>query len=695
MASRRDTSFGRMQRFMTVMFFVYGVLAVRLAFVQVIGRGRYLASAENQHYRIVSLPPERGKIYDRNGIPLALNLPAVAVVAQADSIRDAFRIGHRLAPLLNVPAEEIIAKLKGGKGWVEVARQKPPEVKDKINAANLEFVGCREDVVRRYPKGRSAAQLVGFTRSDGAGAYGAEGTFDALLRGRSGKAVLQKTGRERVFTSPFHPITRPVNGADVVLTIDARYQHIAYEELERTVEAHNARGGSVIIMKPRTGEVLAICSAPSFDPNAWSDYSEKRWKLPAVTDQFEPGSTFKTVSLAAMLDSEFKTPEDQVFCENGKWTIYGHTIEDTKKHGRLSVSDVYVHSSNIGMAKLALDFSPRKLYAYAESFGFGKPSGIEFEGEAGGMLKATTAWSKMTPLALSFGHEVAVTPLQMAAMFSTIANNGIYTAPRIVLAVAKDGKFVRPAKEQNVHRVISKNTAAIMQELMAEVVQRGTGTQAAVDGVTICGKTGTARVVREEGGGYAEGRYNSSFGGFFPKEKPVLTIFVLIQEPRGAYYGGSVAAPCFKRIVERIVSMDGADLFEDETDDAAQPQASRSLVPNLVGMEKADALRLLKRADLKAELQGEGTLVVRQDPPAGTAAEAKSVVTLALAAKEGAIVVPRVERLPLRNALNLLSQYQLEAQVMGNGVVVEQHPAPGKKAAPGDKVRLVCRAAVM
>lgn len=695
---QRKSEPSRYKMFAAVMYVVFFILMIRLAFVQMITRGKYIALAENQHQLAMKLEPERGKIFDRNGSPLAFNVPAVTVVAQADSIKDPYTVGHRLASIMRESPSEIITKLRSGKGWIEVAHGQPVEVKEKIERADLDFVGCREDLQRCYPKSETGSQVVGFTRSDNTGGYGLELSWDNLLKGKPGMAIMQKTGRARIFSSPHHSIRKAVNGADLVLSIDSRYQRIAQQELEQTIEQYGAKGGSVVIMNPATGEVLAICSAPTFDANDWSNYSDSAWKLNAITDQYEPGSTFKLVSMAAMLDTGFKTENDRVFCENGAWNVMGHTIKDTKKYGWLSVRDAIVLSSNIGMAKMGREFDKRKLYTYAESFGFGKPSGIELGGEIGGLLKPVSDWSAFTPLVFSFGHEVAVTPLQMACMFSTIANDGVYVSPRLILAVSKDGDYGRPDIDQDIHRVTSVKTAVLLRDFMSDVVKRGTGTNAAVEGLAVCGKTGTAHVVRGGGLGYAGDRYISSFGAFFPQDKPRLTIFVVVNEPRGAYYGGSVAAPCFKRIAERLISLEGLEYFVKPPKVKKQDMAAQQkIMPNLVGLDKSDAARVIKRIGLNVKIEGDGSMVEEQTPNPGAILQEDEKVHLLVGrvSETGETVkVPHLKNLPLRNALNLLAERQLNAQVSGNGQVIDQQPAAGKRLAPGTIVRLTCKAII-
>ena len=439
MAKRRSEKNPRLGCFTIVLTGFLLVLVIRLLSVQLFKRDQLVAEASSQHAKIVTLEPERGKIYDRHGSLLAFNIPAVSVVANADSITDIHAVAARLSPLIDASYETIVKKLRKGYGWVELAKKQPAALRDRVRKLDLEFVGCRDDLMRRYPKGSTAAQVIGFTRSDHVGGYGLEQTWNSKLAGKAGTAIMQRTGRARLFSHPHYPIRLPEHGDDLVLTIDHRYQRIAEQELQRTIDEYSALGGSVVMLQPTTGDILAICSSPGFDPNRYTEYSNREWKLDAITDQFEPGSTFKPAMLAAMLDGHYKSETDMVFCENGKWKVMGETIQDTKKYGDLSVRDVLVFSSNIGMAKMAMDFDHRIMHDYAKRFGFGQKTGVELSGEISGMLKHPKDWVPFSQLTFSYGHEIAVTALQMCAIYSTIANDGYYMSPRILKEIYHKG----------------------------------------------------------------------------------------------------------------------------------------------------------------------------------------------------------------------------------------------------------------
>ncbi len=693
MAKKRSEKNARLGCFSALMFGFILILAVRLVAVHVVKRDKFVASASSQHAKIVTLEPERGKIYDRNGSLFAFNVPAVSVVVNADSVRDIHAVAVRLSPIIDVPYQTIVNKLRKGNGWVELATKLPVNVRDRVTDLNFEFVGCRDDLRRSYPKGSTGAQVIGFTRSDGVGGYGLEMAWNTKLTGKPGTAIMQRTGRARLFSHPHYPIRLPDHGDDVVLTIDYRYQRIAEQELQKTIEQYDAVSGSVVMLDPRSGEVLAICSSPTFNPNEYGKYNNSEWKLAAITDQFEPGSTFKPAMMAAMLDAGYAVETDQVFCENGTWSIMGETIRDTKRYGQLNMRDVLVLSSNIGMAKKAMDFDKRIMHDYARRFGFGQKSGIELDGEISGVLKHPKDWVPFSQLTFSYGHEIAVTALQMCAMYATIANDGYYVSPRIIKELYQDGNPVYFDAKAERRSVITKETSLLLRDFMSDVVTRGTGVNAAVDSLDICGKTGTAHVVRADGGGYAASRYISSFGGFFPKDDPKVVIYIMIKEPKGAYYGGTVAAPCFQQIAERLVHLEGLNYFKKDDIRNVLVDNHSFAMPNLIGLEKEDAVKLMRNRSLDFRLYGDGSLIISQEPAPGDSIPENDFIYLTTdfsTVRDSVLSVPSVVDLPLRNAVNVLSKRQLGVEIKGSGTVVRQDPRAGEQVAIGKKVRLYC-----
>lgn len=698
MAKRRSEKNPRLGCFAVLMSFFSLVLAIRLLSIHVFQRDRFVADATSRQARILTLEPERGKIYDRHGSLLAFNVPAVSIVVHADSIRDSHQVAARLSPIIGRSYESILQKLRKSDGWIELAKKQPVSIRDRVQQLNLDYVGCRDDLVRRYPKGKTAAQVIGFTRSDGAGGNGLELTWDARLSGKPGTAIMQRTGRARLFSHPHYPIRLPEHGDDLMLTIDFRYQRIAEQELQRTVEEYDAAGGSIVMLQPASGEILAICSWPSYDPNNYSGYGDSAWKLAAITDQFEPGSTFKPAMLAAMLDAGYKKETDVVHCENGTWNVMGETIRDTKKYGAQTVRDILVFSSNIGMAKMAMDFNKKVMHQYALDFGFGSKSGVELLGEINGTLKHPKDWVPFSQLTFSYGHEIAATALQMCAMYATIANDGYYVSPRILKEIYHQGRPLYYDSGAVRRSVIAKETSILMRDIMRDVVMRGTGMNAAVDSLPMCGKTGTAHVVRINGGGYAEDRYISSFGGFFPTNEPQIVIYIMIKEPKGGYFGGAVAAPCFQRISKRLVELEGLNYFREPQPAETFVDNSSFILPNLVGLSKESAVQAMRLHGRDYRVYGSGDLIIAQEPAPGDTIPKNEFVYLttdfSAARKDSIIVVPNVVDLPLRNAINLLRQQHFSVEIQGHGTVVRQHPKAGHQATVGEKMKLYCKAEI-
>ncbi|MBN1540878.1 PASTA domain-containing protein, partial [candidate division KSB1 bacterium] len=413
------------------------------------------------------------------------------------------------------------------------------------------------------------------------------------------------------------------------------------------------------------------------------------------TDQFEPGSTFKLVLLAAVLDLDLKRPEDQVYCENGRFEIMNETLHDTAPYGRLSLADVLAKSSNIGAAKTALELDKNQFYRYARNFGFGVRTGIELPGEVDGLLKPTSQWSGYTPVAMSIGYEIAVTPLQMCTLLSAIANGGLLLKPTLMRQVRRDGQVIRNRVPREVVRyVLKKETSVVMKDLMHRAVQTGTGRKAQIPGLQVCGKTGTARMVQPNGGGYSRHNYISSFGGFFPKENPKLCIFVVINNPRSGYYGGDVAAPCFRAIAEDLIQHEGPDYFNiDRPAIVASPASEGVPVPYLIGFNRELARELAQDAGLEIHWVGKGNIVVEQKPDPISSLSLDGRVQL-WTAEADSRTVPNVEGLPIRNALNLLAANGIRAVVDGTGKVVKQQPSAGHDIKPGEQVLLRCESSI-
>ena len=677
------------------------LLIIRLVQIQILERKGFAMIADIQYKYEVKLPPERGKILDRNFTTLAINIPTVSVIANPNRIKNRQLVAQKLSPLLGKSANYFSRKLNTKADFVYLSRHEPKTVGDKIEKLDMDGVYCRIEMFRRYPKGRVASQLLGFTNIDGDGLSGVELSCESFLRGKPGKAILQRTGTSKLFRSAEYPVIPEQDGYDVMLTLDYIYQSIAEKELQRTVQESNADSGTVVIMDPTTGEILAIASAPDFNPNQPGKFQPSSWRLRPITDQFEPGSTFKIVLFSAVLNEGLKNPEDLVFCENGKYSLMGETIHDTSPHGWLTMGDVLVKSSNIGMAKTALEVDNGLLYRYARDFGFGAQTGIELKGEIGGVLKSTIDWSGYTPVAMAIGHEVAVTALQACNMFSTVANGGILMQPYIVKSIqdVESGKVVQRGRQKMIRRVIKQSTADIVKDYMQEVVERGTAKRAHIDNLEICGKTGTARMVKPGQRGYRPNEHIASFGGFFPKQNPKVSIFVMIENPKGRYHGGEVAAPCFRRITEQIIAINGKEFYDRGNEIVTEDSVSisRFTVPQFVGVKKKNAQKMASFSRVDVETVGHGDIIVSQEPRSGQLRQDGEKIVLETNDNKPYLdnmLVPDVTGLPLRNALNVLASRGIFVRVVGSGKVVKQQPLAGHKMGENEQVLLHCESSI-
>ncbi|HNW58179.1 MAG TPA: penicillin-binding transpeptidase domain-containing protein [bacterium] len=697
---RQDQS--RLHLYYRLLYFFILILIARLLYIEVFMREKFELLAEKQYLQEVRLDPVRGTIYDRRMRPLAINVPSVSIGAYPLRIVHPGTTARKLSRVLGISSATLQAKLRKDRSFGYLARRESRQTGLAVESLGLQGVSIIKEYARQYPMGEVGSQILGFMDADGHGISGVEKRFESVLYGVPGYAVKQKTavGNQYTFYHPDYPMQQAEAGGHVVLTIDAAYQSIAHRELRRTLQETNADSGVVIIMDPRTAEILAMASEPGFNPNAYGKYSPSSYRLRAITDQFEAGSTFKLVTMAGLLNEGIYRPTDKIFCENGEWKVMGETIHDVHPYGMLTMHDVIVKSSNIGMAKSIRDQDKSIVYRYARDFGFGARTGVGLEGEAGGQLRDMSQWSGYTPYAMSFGHEIAVTPLQMANLFCTIANGGTLLAPYAIREIQDARGHVQERnRPKAIRRVISVETAAMLKEMMADVVKEGTAKKAQLEGLTVCGKTGTARMVRSGGGGYIMGQYIANFGGFFPKEQPEVVIYVMIDNPKGSYLGGDVAAPCFKRISQQILFQRGVDVEAEEGQelDLKFVKQDRRIVPNFIGFNRAAAVQMAGDLNLELDIAGRQGVVVEQQPKAGVEIEIPATIRLVCRENSGETarrLVPRVTGLPIRNAVNVLAAEGITAVVSGSGKVVSQQPPAGRQAHPGDQVLLVCESSI-
>jgi cell division protein FtsI (penicillin-binding protein 3) len=541
----------RMTLMGAVFFLSLATILGRAVYLQVFFGPALAEKASDQYEKTIQTSGKRGSIFDRRMREMAVSIETLSLAAYPRKIQHPRDTARAIAPIINVKSQPLARKLASERSFVWVKRQITPKEARAIKALDLEGLEFLPEHSRYYPNRTLAAQLVGFTGIDGNGLEGIEYLFDAELTGRPQIATVLKDAFGRGFEAQ-DDLTAITSGNNVVLAIDGAIQHIAEKALQQAVEAHKAKSGMVVVMDPRTGDILALAHVPLFNPNAFSDYSRSLRRNRAITDAFEPGSTMKLFSAAAALESGCCTPHTIFYCENGRYRIGSNTIHDTKKHGWLSIQRIVKYSSNIGAVKIGETIGADTLHATLQRFGFGRPTGIECPGETRGSLGANRKWTTFDVAAISFGHGVSVSAVQLAAAVSAIANHGLLMKPRVVLKVTDArGRDIRVINPEAEGRAISAKTADAVTNMMEMVLtEGGTGVEAALDGYSACGKTGTAQKIDKDGT-YSQDRYVASFAGFAPVEDPRLTIVVVVDEPQGVdYYGGTVAAPVFREIAQ-------------------------------------------------------------------------------------------------------------------------------------------------
>lgn len=521
----------------------------RLLFIQFF-RSNYLTSiARKQHNQFVELEPRRGAIYDCNLKAQAFNLSMDSLYATPNTIkdRDKEKIIEKLLPILGTDRAYLQDRLYRKKSFIWLARKLTPNKAEAVKALKLKGLGFVKETKRIYPNSYLASHVIGFSGMDNTGLEGIERDFDKYLKGSAGWAIFLRDARQKKLDI-WEKMVLPVDGLDLVLTVDEVIQYIAERELDKAFKKYNAKGASIIVMDPHTGRILAMASRPSYDLNDHSSVNKDSMRNRSICDLFEPGSVFKIVTASAALEEKKVTEEDKFFCENGSYKVGGHILHDHRPHGTLTFRQVIEESSNIGTVKVAQLLGPDMVYQYLKAFGFGSKLGIDLSGEISGMIKPPRAWSKTSISAIPIGQEVGVTALQLASAISVIANGGQLMKPYIIDSVRdKQGRVIKQNKPVLIRKVISVDTAMRIKKILTGAVEEGTGKLAKVSGFSAAGKTGTAQKL-EPNGAYSHSKFVASFIGFAPAEDPLLAIVVTVDEPHPYYFGGVVAAPVFQKV---------------------------------------------------------------------------------------------------------------------------------------------------
>jgi cell division protein FtsI (penicillin-binding protein 3) len=634
-----------------VLAVAFGGVVSRLAFLQVVRHAELSAQAERQYSRTVTLHALRGPILDRRGAALATSSTAESLFAQPRAVGDPVRAAARLSPLLAMPEAELHGLLTTQKSFVWLKRRLPPAVAEQVRALREPGLGFVADALRLYPNRELAAHVVGFEGADG-GLEGVERSWEKDLSGAPGRAIVGRDalGREVVTQ---RVLQQPAPGHGVMLTLDTTIQYIAEREIDAAYRRTGSKAAMAVVLDPKTGDVLAVAIRPTFNPNTFADAKRDDVRNRAVTDPFEPGSTFKIIMAAAALEEGVVKPEDRIFGENGQITIAKTTIKDWKKQGWMTFAEVLQQSSNVGSIKVGMRIGSESYHRYMTAFGFGVPTGVGLAGESRGLLREPSRWSALSLPTMSIGQEISVTALQLVSAFGAVANGGVLMAPRLVRAtVDADGRELRRFEPKPVRRVISEDTARTLMRLMVQIVEHGTGHAAAVPGYDVGGKTGTAQKLDPATRRYSHAPGVLSFVGVAPADDPRFVMLVMLDEPKNEKWGSEAAAPIFSAIsreVLRYLEVPARDALPVQLMTAspgpietraidpapgivrpASATSAASTMPDVRGKPLRQALTTLAALRTDVALEGHG-VVVQQTPAAGAAITADAPVTLTLA----------------------------------------------------------------
>jgi cell division protein FtsI (penicillin-binding protein 3) len=624
-------------------------IEARLVYLQVFDRADLVKRAERQQMQTIPLAAKRGDLVDRRGRVLATSADADTIYAVPSAIGDEAAAVARLCDVFKdctkADRQDLVERLKRQRNFAYIRRQVSPDIAERVKALGLDGIEFQKESRRFYPNNELASHLLGFVGVDNKGLGGIESAYDSQIRGKEGKILVQVDSRRHAFSRFERP---PTSGSTIELTIDEYLQHIAEKELHAGLVENRAQSGTAIIMDPRTGEILAMANEPTFNPNEYRDFSDSDRRNRAVQDLYEPGSTFKVVTASAAIEEKVLPIDTLIDTNPGTIKIGSRVITEASHHnyGVLSFGDVIVRSSNIGAIKIGFKIGPDRLSDYVQRFGFGRQVSPDFPSENAGIVWERTKWTDSALASVSMGYQVGVTPLQMAAAVSSVANGGEYVEPRVVRAAYRDNRRYE-VKPKVLRRTISADTAAALTTIMEGVVERGTAKGfAQIPGYTIAGKTGTANTLVN--GRYSNSTY-ASFVGFVPSRDPKVTILVMLDSPHGAngHFGGPVSGPIFRRIAEATLRYMGvgptidpsppvlvARHDDDETVEEGSPQESpivnvlveapAGTVPDVRGLSARDAMRKLAKAGLSTQMTGDG-YVVAQDPAPGEPIENRRV----------------------------------------------------------------------
>ncbi|MHB8500210.1 MAG: penicillin-binding protein [Candidatus Acidiferrales bacterium] len=663
-----------------VAFLWMGAVFGRLTYLQLFLHGDYLARALRQQQRTIEITPERGAIYDRNKRPLAMSIPVDSAFGVPSEIADEHLAARLLSGVVDVPQDVLEARFESSRSFVWISRKLPPEKAEAITALNLKGIYLQKENKRFYPKRDLAAHVLGFVDMDEKGLGGIEYELDTEIRGKSEKIVVMEDARRRWFDGSQAKLN---NGADVVLTLDEKIQYLTERELNAAIARTRAIAGTAIVMNPNTGEILALANWPTFNPNKASEAPADARMDRAVGALYEPGSTFKLITLAAAFNEGITRPDEVFDCENGSVLVAGHRIHDHKPFGLLNVAQILAESSDVGAIKIALRLQAPRFYDYIRAFGFGLLTGVDLPGESRGLLRPVDDWGSFSIGSISMGQEIGVTPIQLVTAVSAIANGGLLYRPHVVAELER-GDRVLPAEglltPTEARRVIRPETAATLRRLMEGVVLEGTGTRAHLDGWTSAGKTGSAQKIDTATGRYSRTQYIASFTGFAPINNPAVAILVSLDSPVGQHEGGEVAAPVFKRIAEEVLTY-----LDVPRDVPLNPKLIQAAYQKQT-KEEGSALEDLSSVDFSGQPDAApaASQTTKLDGQGRTDSK-RPALTVAVD-QGGEVEVPDFSGKTMREAADISLRLGLDPVLVGSNLAMDQSPAAGAKVRRGAKI---------
>ena len=655
------------------------LLLLRLVNLQVFQYEELTARAKRQQSRSFEVSPQRGTIFDRHGRELAISVAVESIYAVPAEISNPKSASDLLGQALNLRPSDVALKLKGSRGFCWLKRKVDYSESAKVKALNLAGVYFEKESKRFYPKRELAAHVLGYVGMDNEGLSGLEFWYQREIGGSPGRIVLMTDARQRSYSS----VERAPNpGKNLVLTIDQTIQYLTEQELVDQIQKSNALSGTAIVMNPATGEILAMASYPSFNPNHYSKYSPENWKNRAILTVYEPGSTFKTFTAATALEEHLTRPDEPIDCMHGAIVVGKHRIRDHKPYGMLPVRDVVAYSSNVGAVQLGFRIGKERFERYIRMFGFGAVTEIDLPGESRGLLRPSSQWPMATLANISMGQGIGVTPIQLITAVSSVANGGYRVRPHLLLQKGSgDTQRVSYQAERQSIRVLSDKTSSEVTEMLTGVILKGTAKNSQLEGFSAAGKTGTAQKV-DPNGRYSHSRYIASFVGFAPTERPAIAIVVTVDEPHGKYYGAEVAAPVFRNIAEKTLRY----LSVSPDQELTQKQLSmRRVLGKQTHNLATDEFEPVE-TNWQGELLEAKATTAELNASNQTVEPMNDLVTRIESA--AAIEVPDLLGKSLRSALVETGKLGLQLGAYGSGLVVEQSPAAASKVEPGSRIVL-------